>query len=99
MPQELQDEGVELTPKELNFIPIVSSSHFLLFATGATNIPTTGFHPVPNVMLVHDDTKKIPSAQTCANTLYLYVNQNTIENSIARDLLTVLINGGVFSKL
>lgn len=97
--QELEDNGVELTETELNFIPLVKPSHFLLFATGATSIPTIGFDHPPNISFVHDENKMIPSSQTCSNMLYLYVNKHTKEKSIAHHLLTALINGGIFSKL
>ena len=40
--QELEDDGIELIQTERNFIPLVKPCHFLLFATGATNIPTIG---------------------------------------------------------
>jgi hypothetical protein len=97
--EELEDDGIELTQTELDFIPLVKPCHFLLFATGATNIPTIGFNPHPSISFVHDENKIIPSAQTCSNMLYLYVNKHTQENSITHHLLTALINGGIFSKL
>lgn len=97
--QDLEDEGIELTEEEKRFVPQATPSHLLLFATGATNVPTVGFEPKPCISFVHDDTKIIPSAQTCSNMLYLYVNQKTLECSLAHYLLTALMNGGIFSKL
>lgn len=97
--QEFADEGVELTTEEKNFLPSLKPAHFLLFTTGATDTPTFGFDPFPTLSFVHDDMKKISTAQTCLNMLYLYVNKYTVENSIAHQLLIALINGGVFSKL
>lgn len=97
--QTLEDEGVQLTEEERSFIPVITPSHMLLFATGATNIPTVGFDPKPTISFVHDEAKNIPSAHTCSNVLYLYVNTKTTQDSIAHYLLTALMNGGVFSKL
>jgi hypothetical protein len=97
--QDLRDEGIELTDMETSFAPQATPSHLLMFVTGATNIPTVGFDPKPCLSFVHDDTKKIPSAQTCSNMLYLYVNKSTLEGSLAHHLLTALMNGGIFSKL
>lgn len=97
--QELENDGIELTETELNFIPLVKPCHFLLFATGATNIPTIRFEPHPTISFVHDESKMIPSAQTCSNMLYLYVNKHTCEKNINHHLLTALINGEIFSKL
>ena len=40
--QTLDDDAIELT-EEKKFIPCITPSHVLLFATGATNIPSVGF--------------------------------------------------------
>lgn len=97
--EDIEDDGVELTTQEKNFIPTITPSLILMFTTGATNVPSTGFDPSPSITFVHDETKNIPGAQTCSNMLYLYVNEKTIGNSISHYLLTALMNGGVFSKL
>ena len=85
--------------REKEFAPQITPSHLLMFATGATNVPTIGFEPKPTISFVHDDGKKIPCAQTCSNMLYLHVNKNTLEESLAHFILTALMNGGVFSTL
>ncbi|XP_046839463.1 uncharacterized protein LOC124433706 [Xenia sp. Carnegie-2017] len=95
----LHDEGIELTEEEERFASEATPKHILLFATGATNIPTIGFVPKPTITFVHDDGKMIPSAQTCSNSLHLYVNKKTLDCSLAHCLLTALMNGGIFSKL
>ena len=79
--QDLTDEGIELIEVETDFAPKATPGHFLMFATGATNIPTVGFDPKPCISFVHNNTKTIPSAQTCSNMLYLYVNKSTLEGS------------------
>ncbi|XP_046856096.1 G2/M phase-specific E3 ubiquitin-protein ligase-like [Xenia sp. Carnegie-2017] len=94
----LHDEGIELTEEE-RFASEATPKHILLFATGATNVPTIGFVPKPTITFVHDDGKMIPSAQTCSNSLHLYVNKKTLDCSLAHCLLTALMNGGIFSKL
>lgn len=97
--ETFEDESVKLTDEERDFIPILTPSHMLLFATGATSIPTVGFDPKPTISFVHDEGKAIPCAQTCSNVMYLYVNSKTTEHSMSHYLLTALMNGGVFSKL
>ena len=89
---------IELTETELNFIPSVKRSHFLLFATGATNIPTIGFNPHPYISFVQCENKMIPLAQTCSNMLNLYVKKYTQENSITHHILAALINGGILPE-
>lgn len=88
-----------LTGKEKSVIPLLTPSHVLLFATGAANTPSIGFDPKPMITFVHDDGKMIPSAHTCANELYLYVNDQTTSGNLSYYLLTALMNGGIFSKL
>ena len=95
----LEDRDLELTEKEKSFIPMLTASHVLLFATGAANIPSIGFDPKPNITFVDDAHKAIPSAQTCSNTLYLYINDKTTSGSLSYYPLTALMNGGIFSKL
>ena len=52
---------------------------------------------VPSIHFVHDESKSVPSASTCSNTLYLYVNETTIHNPIRRYLVTALMNGATSS--
>lgn len=78
---------------------MVTPHHFLMFATGAAQVPVTGFDPIPSIHFVHDESKSVPSASACSNTLYLYVNETTIHNPIHRYLVTALMNGGIFSKI
>lgn len=95
----LKDSHDDLTDEELHFIPTIKPSHMLMFSTGAAMVPVIGFEPTPSICFVHDDTKCIPSAQTCSNKLYLYVNEGTVNYCTHRHLLTALMNGGVFSKI
>ena len=95
----LQEQFSDLTDEELKFIPMVTPHHFLMFATGAAQVPVTGFDPVPSINFVHDESKSVPSASACSNTLYLYVNETTTHNPIHRYLVTALMNGGIFSKI
>ena len=99
MLQDLEDEGLTLTEEEIKYVPLITPSHILMFASGAANIPSVGFDPMPTIIFVHDEKKNIPCAQTCSNMLYIYVNKHTKENSSAHYVLTALMNGGVFSKL
>ena len=70
-----------------------------MFSTGAAQVPVTGFDPLPSVNFVHDESKLIPTASTCSNVLYLYVNETTISKTFHRYVVTALMNGGVFSKI
>ena len=94
----LEDSDLELTEKEKSFVPLLTPSHMLLFVTGAANTPSVGFDPKPMITFVHDEEKTIPSAQTCSNELYLYVNDKTTTGNLSHILLTALMNGGIFSK-
>ena len=95
----LEDSDLELTEQEKSIIPLLKPSHMLLFATGAANTPSIGFDPKPMITFVHEDEKIIPNAQPCSNVLYLYVNDKTTNGNLSHDLLTALMNGGIFSKL
>ena len=95
----MKDEGLTLTEEEEKYVPLITPSHILMFASGAANVPSVGFNPTPSIVFVHDEQKNIPCAQTCSNILYLYVNKLTKENSLAHYVLTALMNGGVFSKI
>ena len=95
----MQEQSPDLTEGEVNFIPKLTPHHLLTFATGAAQVPVTGFDPVPSIHFVHDESKSVPSASTCSNTLYLYVNEITIRNPIQRYLVTALMNGAIFSKI
>ena len=95
----MEEDGHDLTPEQKNFIPKVTPTHILMFATGACGIPAVGFEPSPTCCFIHDDTKTIPSAQTCSNMLYLYVNAKTVDGDCFSDFITALMNGGIFSKL
>ncbi|XP_028405741.1 uncharacterized protein LOC114528309 [Dendronephthya gigantea] len=95
----LEDSDIKLTEQEKSFIPLLTPGHMLLFVTGAANTPSIGFDPKPMISFVHDEGKTIPSAQTCSNVLYLYVNGKTTNGNLFHDLLTALMNGGIFSKL
>lgn len=95
----LEENCPDLTEEEVKFIPTLTPHHLLMFSTGAAQVPVTGFDPEPSVKFIHDESKLIPSASTCSNTLYLYVNETTIQNPIHRYFLTAMMNGGIFSKI
>ena len=93
----MQEQSPDLTEGEVEFIPKLTPHHLLMFATGAAQVPVTGFDSVPSIHFVHDESKSVPSASTCSNTLYLYVNETTIHNPIRRYLVTALMNGATSS--
>ena len=93
----MQEQSPDLTEGEVKFIPKLTPHHLLMFATGAAQVPVTGFDSVPSIHFVHDESKSVPSASTCSNTLYLYVNETTIHNPIRRYLVTALTNGATSS--
>jgi len=97
--EALQENFSDLTEEEIKFIPTITTNHLLMFCTGAARIPVTGFDPSPSISFVHDESKVVPSAQTCSNVLYLYVNETSINSSIHRCIVAALMNGGLFSKM
>ena len=88
--QRLEDDGNEPTPEPRKFVPLLTPTHILMFATGACEIPAIGFDQTPSFCFVHDDTKVNPSAQTCLNMSYLYVNSKTVG-----DCLDYFFSGGL----
>ena len=92
----MQEQSPDLTEGEYKFIPKLTPHHLLMFATGAAQVPVTDFDSVPSIHFVHDESKSVPSASTCSNTLYLYVNE-TIHNPVHRYLVTALMSGAIFS--
>ena len=95
----LQESFSDLTEEEIKFIPTITPNLLLMFCTGAARIPVTGFDPAPSISFVHDESKIIPSAQTCSNVLYLYVNETSLNSTIHRCIVAALMNGGLFSKM
>jgi hypothetical protein len=95
----LQETNEDLTEEEVKYIPTITAHHLLMFSTVPAQVPVIGFDPQPSVTFVHDESKTIPTASTCSNSLYLYVNETTINKSIHRNLVTALMNGGVFSTI
>ena len=93
--QRLEEDGHKLTPEQRKFVPLLTPTHSLMFATGACGIPAIGFDPAPSCCFVHDDSKAIPCAQTCSNMLCLYVNNKTAEGDCLNYFLTALMNGGI----
>ena len=95
----LQETISDLTEEEIKFIPTITTNHLLMFCTEAARIPVTGFDPSSSISFVHDESKIVPSAQTCSNVLYLYVNETSINSPIHRFIVAALMNGGLFSKI
>ncbi|XP_063436838.1 G2/M phase-specific E3 ubiquitin-protein ligase-like [Mytilus trossulus] len=95
----LKEGDVILTTTMNEFIRELEPKHILVFATGSSRIPTTGFHPKPAVTFHHDNTQYFPCAVTCSNELQLFVNAaNTNLYVFASNFLVGLMNGGTFSK-
>lgn len=75
-----------------SFSQSMTLAHIMAFATGCGRDPAAGFHPTPEITFVHDDEKNFPIAQTCSNTLTLFVNDaNTSNEKFALNMLTALI--------
>lgn len=96
---EILTDDIELTKEERDAIEKLTPGHILMFATGTPSAPVIGFNPKPSIKFVHDDAKLIPSAHTCGNVLYVYINQKTITGPLHYYMLTALMNGGVFSRI
>lgn len=39
-----------------------------------------GFHPTPKLTFIHDESKHLPIAHTCANELQFFVNATTADD-------------------
>ncbi|CAC5411779.1 unnamed protein product [Mytilus coruscus] len=90
----LKEGDVILTTTMNEFIRELEPKHILVFATGSSRIPTTGFHPKPAVTFHHDNTQYFPCAVTCSNELQLFVNAaNTNLYVFASNFLVGLMNG------
>ena len=74
----MEEDGHDLTSEQKNFIPKLTPTHILMFATGACGTPA------------------VPSAQTCSNMMYLYVNAKAVDGDCFSDFITALMNGGIF---
>ena len=96
---EILADQTDLTKEEKDRIGNLTAGHVLMFATGTPTPPVLGFDPKPTMKFIHDETRFIPSAHTCANVLNLYVNDKSVKGPFHQHLLTALMNGGVFSKL
>ena len=40
-------------------------SDLLIFVSGSSGVPPTGFHPTPSVHFIHDESAILPTASTC----------------------------------
>jgi hypothetical protein len=71
-------EGViEIVFEDTGEEEIITLNRVLCFCTGATNVPVEGFFEKPSISLDHVNTARLPllpSANTCANTISLPVN-------------------------
>jgi hypothetical protein len=92
------EDQTELT-KEEDCVRVLTPGHVLMFATETPSPLAVGYDPKQSTKFVHDESKFIPSAHTCGNMLYLYVNEKTVTGPFHHYLLTAMMNGGVFSKL
>ena len=64
--------------EETEYIPKITPSNILMFCTGSSQVAVTVFDPDPTISFVHDDTKRIPSSQTCSNVLYLVFDEEVL---------------------
>ena len=69
---------LELTNEQKDAIEKLTPSHILVFATATPSAPVIGFNTKPSIKFVHDVAKFFRFANTCANVLYIYVNQKTV---------------------
>lgn len=80
------------------FLMGIEPTQMLVFTTGASGLPTTGFDPAPRTEFVttHEG-NNLPFAVTCSNTLYLPVNKETVNPMIfCRAMAHALIGANNF---
>ncbi|KAL7393799.1 hypothetical protein ABVT39_016110 [Epinephelus coioides] len=89
-----------LTKDEEAFLKTLSPGHILAFAT-RSKVPAVGFHPTPKLTFIHDESKHLPIAHTCANELHLFVNATTLadDDEFNYCFLVALMNGSLFSTI
>ncbi|XP_039477026.1 G2/M phase-specific E3 ubiquitin-protein ligase-like isoform X2 [Oreochromis aureus] len=101
--KELRDALGErtLTKDEEAFVKALRPGHILAFATGSSKVPAIGFQPAPKITFIHDESKHLPIAHTCANELLLFVNETTMADDDAFHycFLVALMNGALFSTI
>uniref|UniRef100_A0A3P9CPW6 HECT domain-containing protein n=1 Tax=Maylandia zebra TaxID=106582 RepID=A0A3P9CPW6_9CICH len=86
-----------LTKDEEAFVKALRPGHILAFATGSSKVPAIGFQPAPKITFIHDESKHLPIAHTCANKLQLFVNETTMAFHYC--FLVALMNGALFSTI
>ncbi|CAI5672223.1 unnamed protein product [Oreochromis niloticus] len=101
--KELRDALGErtLTKDEEAFVKALRPCHILAFATGSSKVPAIGFQPPPKITFIHDESKHLPIAHTCANELQLFVNETAMADDDAFHycFLVALMNGALFSTI
>ncbi|XP_039899760.1 G2/M phase-specific E3 ubiquitin-protein ligase-like isoform X1 [Simochromis diagramma] len=99
--KELRDSLGErtLTKDEEAFVKALRPGHILAFATGSSKVPAIGFQPAPKITLIHDESKHLPIAHTCANELQLFVNETMADDAFHYCFLVALMNGALFSTI
>ena len=76
--EDLKRSIPDMTEEEAEYIRKITPSHILTFFSDSAQVLVTGFNPDPTVSFVHDDTKRIPSSQTCFDKLYLFVDETVV---------------------
>ncbi|XP_076735673.1 G2/M phase-specific E3 ubiquitin-protein ligase isoform X2 [Maylandia zebra] len=100
--EELRDSLGErtLTKDEEAFVKALRPGHSLAFATGSSKVPAIGFQPAPKITFIHDESKHLPIAHTCANELQLFVNETMADDDAFHYcFLVALMNGALFSTI
>ena len=95
---EVAEDEIE-SPDMREYIKKITPGHVLAFATGANQAPACGFGRPPRINFVHDTTKTVPSANTCSNELFLFVNKKTTSDLFQGYMVVALMNGAIFSTL
>ena len=68
------DDAVKVLYQETGEEETISLGLILHFCTGARHIPVEGFFDSPCICFDHAKTARLPSADSCANTLSFPVN-------------------------
>lgn len=89
-----------LTEDEEAFLKALSPGHILAFATWSSKVPAVGFHPTPKITFIHEESKHLPIAHTCANELQLFVNAKTMadDDDFNYCFLVALMNEWIFTQ-
>lgn len=91
---QAKDESSDTNEAMKAFATTLKLEDILIFMTGSSDIPCSGYSTKPTIQFVHD--KRYSSSNTCACILSIAVFEQTYEEFVV-SFLTSVMNGKDFS--